>query len=39
MLALMTDPETAEPVGVHRTFLLPGGTGKAPRARTGRPRR
>lgn len=30
MLALMTDPATCEPVGVHRTFLLPDGSGKAP---------
>jgi hypothetical protein len=30
MVALMTDPVTAEPCGVHRTFLLPDGAGKAP---------
>lgn len=30
MLALMTDPATAEPCGVHRTFLAPDGRGKAP---------
>ncbi len=30
MLALMTDPVTAEPCGVHRTFLAPDGRGKAP---------
>lgn len=30
MLALMTDPATGEPCGVHRTFLRPDGTGKAP---------
>lgn len=30
MLALMTDPVTGEPCGVHRTFLLPDGSGKAP---------
>jgi putative DNA primase/helicase len=29
MIALMTDPVTAEPVGVHRTFLRPDGSGKA----------
>jgi len=29
MIALMTDPVTAEPVGVHRTFLRPDGNGKA----------
>lgn len=29
MIALMTDPVTNEPVGVHRTFLRPDGTGKA----------
>ncbi|MGH7057676.1 MAG: DUF7146 domain-containing protein, partial [Acetobacteraceae bacterium] len=28
MLALMTDPVTAEPCGVHRTFLRPDGAGK-----------
>jgi hypothetical protein len=30
MLALMTDPLSGEAVGVHRTFLLPDGSGKAP---------
>lgn len=30
LLALMTDPLTAEPCGVHRTFLAPDGRGKAP---------
>ncbi|MBR0647119.1 DUF7146 domain-containing protein, partial [Plastoroseomonas hellenica] len=30
MLALMSDPGTAEPCGVHRTFLAPDGAGKAP---------
>lgn len=29
MVALMTAPETAEPCGVHRTFLRADGTGKA----------
>ena len=29
MIALMTDPVTAEPVGIHRTFILPDGGGKA----------
>jgi putative DNA primase/helicase len=29
MLALMTDPMTAEPCGTHRTFLVPDGRGKA----------
>ena len=29
MLALMTDPLTAEPTGVHVTYLAPGGRGKA----------
>ena len=29
MLALMTDAATGEPCGVHRTFLLPDGSGKA----------
>jgi hypothetical protein len=29
MIALMTDPATGEPVGVHRTFLRPDGSGKA----------
>lgn len=37
MLALMTDPETAEPVGVHRTFLLADGSGKAPVGSNGEP--
>jgi hypothetical protein len=30
MVALMTDPVTGEPCGVHRTFLRPDGAGKAP---------
>lgn len=30
LVALMTDPLTAEPCGVHRTFLAPDGSGKAP---------
>jgi hypothetical protein len=30
MLALMTDPLTGEPRGVHRTFLARDGSGKAP---------
>lgn len=30
MLALMTDPATAAPVGVHVTYLRPDGAGKAP---------
>ena len=29
MVALMTDPETNEPTGIHRTFLQPDGAGKA----------
>jgi hypothetical protein len=29
MVALMTDPVTAEPCGIHRTFLLPDGSAKA----------
>lgn len=29
MVALMTDAETGEPCGVHRTFLQPDGSGKA----------
>jgi putative DNA primase/helicase len=29
MVALMTQPATAEPCGVHRTFLQPDGSGKA----------
>jgi hypothetical protein len=35
MVALMTDPITCEPVGLHRTFLSPNGCAKAPT----RPRR
>lgn len=30
MLALMSDARSAEPCGVHRTFLAPDGDGKAP---------
>lgn len=30
MIALMSDPVTGTPCGIHRTFLLPDGTGKAP---------
>ena len=30
MLALMTDPITGQPVGLHRTFLQPDGSAKAP---------
>jgi len=30
MLALVTNGETEEPVGIHRTFLAPDGVGKAP---------
>ncbi len=30
MLGLMTDPRTNKPVGIHRTFLLPDGSAKAP---------
>jgi hypothetical protein len=30
MVALMTDPVTGEPCGIHRTYLLPDGSGKAP---------
>jgi hypothetical protein len=30
MVALMTDPVTGQPTGIHRTFLRPDGTGKAP---------
>lgn len=30
MVALMTDPATGEPCGVHRTFLSRDGSGKAP---------
>jgi hypothetical protein len=29
MIARMTDPETNRPVGVHRTFIRPDGSGKA----------
>jgi len=29
MVSLMTDPTTAEPCGIHRTFLRPDGSGKA----------
>jgi hypothetical protein len=29
MVALMTEPITSRPCGIHRTFLLPDGTGKA----------
>jgi hypothetical protein len=29
MVALMTDPITGQPCGVHRTFLTPDGAGKA----------
>ncbi len=29
MIALMTNPATGEPCGVHRTFLAPDGSGKA----------
>ncbi len=29
MLALMVDPETGKPCGVHRTYLQPDGSGKA----------
>jgi hypothetical protein len=29
MVTLMTDPVTGEPCGIHRTFLLPDGSGKA----------
>jgi CHC2 zinc finger/Toprim domain len=35
MLALMTDPLTGEPVGVHCTFLRPDGSGKAAETRHG----
>jgi hypothetical protein len=31
MLALMTDPVTGKPIGVHRTFLQWDGSGKAPK--------
>jgi putative DNA primase/helicase len=30
MLALMTDPITGQPVGLHRTYLRPDGSAKAP---------
>jgi hypothetical protein len=30
MIALMTDPLIGEPVGLHRTYLRPDGSGKAP---------
>jgi hypothetical protein len=30
MVALMTDPVTGEACGIHRTYLLPDGSGKAP---------
>jgi hypothetical protein len=33
MLALMTDPLSGRAVGIHRTFLLPDGSGKAPTVR------
>jgi putative DNA primase/helicase len=36
MLALMTDPITGQPVGLHRTYLLPDGSGKAPVTMRGR---
>jgi hypothetical protein len=29
MIAVMTDPATNQPVGIHRTFLAPDGRGKA----------
>jgi hypothetical protein len=35
MLALMTDPVSSEPVGLHRTYLRPDGSGKAPVAARG----
>lgn len=31
MIALMSDPETGEPRGIHRTFLRPDGSAKSPR--------
>jgi hypothetical protein len=34
MVALMTDPVTGEPRGIHRTFLRPDGSGKAEIAKT-----
>lgn len=37
VLALMTDPITAEPCGVHRTFLAPDGRGKAAPGPNGEP--
>ena len=36
MVALMTDALTGQPVGVHRTFLLPDGSGKAPTTARGK---
>jgi len=36
MLSLMTEPVTGEPVGLHRTYLLPDGSGKAPTTMRGR---
>jgi putative DNA primase/helicase len=30
MLALMTEPITGQPIGLHRTYLLPDGSAKAP---------
>lgn len=30
MVALMSDPASGKPCGIHRTFLLPDGSGKAP---------
>jgi putative DNA primase/helicase len=35
MMALMTDPITGTPVGLHRTYLLPDGTAKAPATKRG----
>jgi hypothetical protein len=35
MLALMTDAVTGQPVGLHRTFLRPDGSGKAPQTTRG----
>jgi hypothetical protein len=35
MLALMTCPITGRPLGTHRTFLLPDGSGKAPEIKAG----
>ncbi|MCX7370988.1 MAG: toprim domain-containing protein [Alphaproteobacteria bacterium] len=37
MLALMTDAETGEPCGVHRTFILHDGSAKAPPGPRGEP--